>query len=365
MSENKINILQLGRTFNYGGTETVILNLCKELSYEKSIKINLCTSGGELEKELQKYNIKHYKIGDIDNKNIKNIFSIIKNIRRIIKNEKINIIHSHHRTLTMLANLSTCFNKDVKVIHTAHYMLNKNKLGFLLGKNIVAVGNSVKKNLIENVKVKPGYIKVIYNGIQVKNEPHTTLLNNISKKGIKIVTSINRLSKEKGVDVLIKCIPDVISKYKNVMFIIIGDGHEREILEKTVMNLGIDKYVRLEGFKNNVLEYIKASDFIVSTSRTEGFPITPLEVFSQKKTMIATDVGGTSEIIKDRYNGIITKSEDIEDISNAIVYLLNNENKKIEFERNAYKTIIEKFTLKKMINDYIEYYKRVAGDLNE
>lgn len=353
-----MKILQLGRSFNFGGTETVILNICKGLYNDEEFQVFVCSSGGSLEEELKKINIKHFEINDISCKSIKNLIKIIKRINSIVKSENIDIIHSHHRTLTILANITKIVNPNIKVIHTAHYMTQKNYLGRLLGKNIIAVGEKVKENLIINSKINPTYIKVIYNGIKINENIKSNVFEDEINKGIKVITSINRLSFEKGVDIFIDAIPNIVKLYgENIKVYIIGDGEERERLEKQTNSLNINKYVEFLGFKKNILEYIKSSDLIISTSRTEGLPILPLETFTQRKTIVATNVGGTSEIVLDNFNGILIN--DNSKISEKIVDLLLDIEYKTRLEENAFETVKSKFNLTKMIEEYKTYYRKL------
>lgn len=357
---NKKRVLQLGKNFNYGGTETVILNLCNGFYDDKNIDIILCTSGGELEAKLNNKNIKHIKINDISEKSFSNFLSIFKTIRKVVKNEKIDIIHSHHRLLTIIANFVT-LGMRTKVIHTAHYMSKENRLGFLLGKNIIAVGENVKWNLIEKSKVNKEKISVIYNGIDLIKFKKNNIINYKDSNKINIL-SINRLSYEKGVDVLLYSIAIVVKEIKNIKVTIIGDGKERDKLKKIAEELNICDYIEFIGFKNNVLEYINQCDFVVSTSRTEGLPITPLEVFSQSKAIVATNVGGVKEVIEDGVNGVLVTNENYTEIADAIILLIKNNNLREKLGKNGYKTVHEKFSKEVMVNKYKEYYINIMRE---
>ena len=87
--------------------------------------------------------------------------------------------------------------------------------------------------------------------------------------------------------------------------------------------------------------------------------MTPIETFAVQKTIIATNVDGTPEIVKNNYNGILVRPRNSKDISKAILKLYNNNNLLKNLEMNAYKTYSENFDIKKFRNNYLEYYKRV------
>ena len=139
------NILFLVRTMGLGGTENVVLQLC-EILCDKVKKIVVCSSGGVHEEKLKTLGISHYTIPDIASKKTKDMLKIYLAIRTIIKNEKITIIHSHHRMAAFYAQLAA--PKEVVKIANAHNTFNdKRKLTKFAYHNtkIVAVGEWLKE----------------------------------------------------------------------------------------------------------------------------------------------------------------------------------------------------------------------------
>ena len=178
-----------------------------------------------------------------------------------------------------------------------------------------------------------------------------------------MVANIGRLSEQKGMEYFIKSIPDVIKKHKNITFIIVGDGELKEDLQKMAHELGIEKNIVFLGYRNDILNVIDQIDLVVLSSLWEGLPLTPIETFMQKKTIIATDVDGTPEIVKNYYNGILVKKQNSDQISESIIKLYEDSELRKKMEINAYKTYLEKFTVDKFIKRYREYYDAIIkGD---
>ena len=98
-------------------------------------------------------------------------------------------------------------------------------------------------------------------------------------------------------------------------------------------------------------------DLIVLSSLWEGLPLTPIEAFSVKKTVIATAVDGTVEIVKNNQNGITVKSKDSISLGNAIIKLLKNNELREQYEENAFKTYEKEFSFKALINNYRSFYE--------
>lgn len=357
--ENK-NILYFTRTMGIGGTEKVVMQLCRYFN-NKFNKIIVCSNGGIHEDELQKLGIKHYKIDDIEDKNPIIIFKTLISLYKIIKNENIDIVHTHHR---MAAFYSEILNKlmNFKFIHTAHNTFHNKKTLTKFALNnaeIIAVGEKVKENLLELYELDTDQINVIYNGIE-KYTGEISVVPEIKKfkdEGYFIVGNIGRLSKQKGMEYYIKAIPESIKKYQKIKFYIIGDGEDKLELIKLAKNLGIENNVIFLGYRNDVINIIKQLDLIVLSSLWEGLPLTPIEVFSEGKTIIATDVDGTSEIVKDNFNGILIEPKDSDIISEKIIKLYKDCKLKNNLENNALETYTEKYAIDIFNNNYQRYYQ--------
>ena len=156
-----MNILFLYTQLGVGGAQKVIIDLVNNLD-EKNFKITLACDGGSRLFKINN-NIKVTNIKFLNKSPIGIINSIVR-LYKIVKEENIDIIHSHHRYTTALANLIFIFNKNIKVIHTEHNVFPDKNFINLRGKNIIAVSNVVKDNLIKN-RVKEKNIKLIYNAI--------------------------------------------------------------------------------------------------------------------------------------------------------------------------------------------------------
>ena len=98
-------------------------------------------------------------------------------------------------------------------------------------------------------------------------------------------------------------------------------------------------------------------------SLTEGFPLTPMEAFANCKTVIATDVGGTTEIVENMQNGILVKSKDEDALCDAMLKLYNDKVLLMKLDENALKTYNEKFSYDTFKENIIRFYfdKKIGG----
>ena len=355
-----MNILHLSRTMGQGGAEKVIYQLCSgtEDIFENII---IMSCGGAYVKKLNNSKIKHYQIPDMDKKNPIIMGITLLKILYIIKKENIDIVHSHHRMASLYSRMIGIVLPKVKQVYTAHNIFyDKKKLtAFSLKKSqIIAVGSDVKTNLIDVFNVNSKSIHTIYNSISLPDifgEGNRELAE-FKEQGYQLIGNIGRISEQKGMEYFVQAIRNVKKEFPKVKGIVVGDGEDRKVLEALILSLGIEKDLILLGYQDNILEIIKQLDLVVLSSLWEGFPLTPIETFSVGKTIIATDINGTNEIVEHGYNGLLVPVKDINKLSDAITKLCIDNKYKAFLERNAKNTYNENFSYEKFLRDYKKMY---------
>jgi glycosyltransferase involved in cell wall biosynthesis len=176
-------------------------------------------------------------------------------------------------------------------------------------------------------------------------------LNQNSKLEIQnlIIGTIANFYSAKGLEYLIQAVN--LTKDNNLKFILIGDGQEREKLEKAIKKYNLENKFFLVGAIPEAYKYLKAFDIFVLPSVKEGFPWTILEAMAAGVPVVATRVGAMPEIIQENKTGILIEPKNPQQIADAITKLLNNENLRKGLAEQGRKTVIEKFNLDKMIKE--------------
>ncbi|MCI8497897.1 MAG: glycosyltransferase [Bacilli bacterium] len=354
-----MKILHISRTMGQGGAEKVVYQICKEAHGDVMV---VASTGGAHVEELEKNGIKHFVIPDIDSKSpivILKTFSILK---KVIKEEKIDIVHSHHRMAAFYSRVLNIFNRRFKRVYTAHNVFN-NKRGLLRyalkGSRIVAVGNGVKNNLTGFYGIEDDRVDVIYNSVERPEKIDTPNDQFIRDKKDKIfVATVGRISEQKGMDVFASALSSIIEKDKKVYGVIIGDGEDREKLEQQVANLGIQDNIIFLGFRKDIFALIKAMDFVVLSSRWEGFPLTPIETFSVGKTIIVSNIEGNNEIV-DGSNGLLFEKDNVEELKDKIEELCYDLEKRRSLEKKALESFSQKYSYEVFIENYQKLYKNL------
>ena len=344
-----------------GGTENVILQLC-EIMQPLVNKVVVCSCGGVNIGKLQKAGIRHYKIDDIENKSITTLATVSKKLLQIVNKEDITIIHTHHRMAAFYVSLLRLYKKCYFVCTAHNTFTNKKFLTRYAYQhaNIVACGEKVKENLLDYFKLRnDDHLTVIHNAVKPFNGPviEDDLIRNLHEEGYYIVGNIGRLSEQKGIEYYIRAIPNVIGKYPKTYFLIIGDGEDKEKLKELASSLDLEDNVSFLGYRTDIQNLMSQIDMMVLSSLWEGLPLTPIEAFSVGKTIIATGVDGTVEVVENGRNGILISPQRSDQISEKIVWAIEHPDEIRQMEISAKETFNSEFSFETFSHKYVDYYK--------
>lgn len=368
MGLKKQNVLLFSRTMGQGGAEMVILQLCRILVPYVN-KVVVCSSGGVNVNALEKMGVKHYYIPDIEKKSVLRVIQNIRILNQIIVREKITVIHAHHRMAAFYAKLVN-LRWHLYLINTVHNVFDNRK--FLTkfsykGTAVIACGQNVKRNLVHFFDLNFKQVTVIHNAVAPFNNRIIALpqLVKLRADGYLLVGNVGRLSEQKGMSYFIEALPQVKRVISKVKFVIIGDGeeHDRLIAQANRLNVGDD--VLFLGYQANIRSIEKQLDFIVLSSLWEGLPLTPIEAFSVKKTVIGTNIGGTNEVICNGHDGLLVPPEDSNALAEKIIYLSQNPRIRNELEQNAKQTFEANYNIKVFQDSIICYYQRVLVSVDK
>jgi glycosyltransferase len=359
MELKKENILFIVRTMGLGGTENVVLQLCEILS-EKVNKIVVCSSGGVHEKKLQEMGIKHYLIPDIASKNPMDMLKSCRSIKSIIDKEQITIVHSHHRMAAFYAEFAAP-KKVVKVANAHNTFTDKKKLTQLAYRNtkVIAVGETVKKNLTEYFEIPKKQICIIHNAVKPfdGNVVPIKVLYQEHTKGNVLIGNIGRLSEQKGMSYFIEAAEITAKTHPEARFIIVGEGEEKEQLHAQVKAKGLQDKVLFLGYRNDIQNVMSQLDFVVLSSLWEGLPLTPIEAYSVGKTVIGTAVDGTPEIIRDGVDGYLVEQRNPVQLAEKMNELIENPETRKNMGIQAMKRYRNEFSFEKLSERYIAFYE--------
>ena len=172
---------------------------------------------------------------------------------------------------------------------------------------------------------------------------------------------MGRFVHKKGFDILIKAFKQVADKKRDIDLIIAGTGEEWQTCAHLVNELGLKERIKLPGFveRKEAIKLYNGCEFFVLPSRREPFGITNLEAMAAGKAIIAADVDGVPEIIKNGENGILFKPENINLLAKNILWLLESCEKREDMGREGKLLVEKRYDWQSIADGYIKIYETV------
>jgi len=233
---------------------------------------------------------------------------------------------------------------------------------------IVAVSRSVKQHLIA---LEPGAeekVRVICNGIELPAYRTSESALDVLRKSWNLpadhllIGAVGRISKEKGLDYLIKAVPFVLKHHPSTRFVILGEGPEEMHLKQMCRELDVTETVIFAGFQKHVRDALRLVDIFVMPSLAEGMPLALLEAMSMEKPIVAAAVGGVLEILSHNETGLLISPADSEELTRAIVSLIENPEERKRLGHNARELVVKSFTSERMVGEYVDVLRSMLGN---
>ncbi len=367
---------------NFGGAQRYVYELAREAKHRGHDTAVLLGGRGILTEKLDSRDIRSIEIPgfgrDVDLfKDAPRLWFIMKSVWH----EKPDVFHINSAKMggagiftTRMLNLYALFAGHphrIEVIFTAHgWEFNGPRpewqkilikffvwLTILFSHKVICVSEKTKADVVSWPFVKKK-CAVIHNGIaSFELLPREEARQALGIKGETFVTgTISELRLIKGPDILLRAWKDFRRENEGAL-VVIGDGEERDKLHALTRALNIQDSVYFLGFMDNARKFLKAFDVFVLASRSEALPYAPLEAGLASLPVIATEVGGVPEIIKDLETGALVQPEYPEEIC----HVLQNFSKDPELMRtlgaNLKKFVEEEYSLKQMFDKTFALYK--------
>ena len=356
-----MNILQILPELNVGGVETGTLDLAKCLVAQGHRSV-VVSSGGDLVSQLQSEGSKHYLL-PVHKKNLFTAYRCIGKLVGIIRKEKIDIVHARSRVPAWIAFFA-CRQTEAHFLTTCHgyYSIHLFSKVMGWGKMTIAISEVVGRHMVQDFAVPAENIRVIARSVDLEkfNLPREPKKD----KAFKVVM-IGRITPLKGHPYFLRAMARVIHQMPLLKVQIIGDAPPKKQAYKDELilltkRLGISKQVEFMGKRRDIPELLSKADCLVlSTTTQEAFGRVIIEAQAAGVPVVATRVGGVSEIIEHEKTGILVLPKDIEAMSAAVLRILNNPDFSAGLVSAAKKKIEDRYTLARMVDATIAVYKEL------
>lgn len=301
---------------------------------------------------------------------------ISKQIIEAIRVHSIDILHTHDFR-SDLFGLWCAKRTGIPVISTCHGWIANNtkgkiytnidKLALRYFNRIITVSEYMRKQLIgtgfisDKIEVVPNAL--VIEDYQVNKHDHAFRHELGINSDTLLIGNIGRLSEEKGQDIFLYAAHELLKKYDNLHFALIGIGSQEESLRALVSELGIQDRISFCGYRSDMLSIYNSLDLVVQSSYTEGMPNVILESLLMETPVVATDVGGTGEIVEHMKSGLLIKSAALDELVWAIEDFMNNSAKHKMMAIVGQTYVKNNFNHASRVNHITEIYEDLMADL--
>jgi len=232
------------------------------------------------------------------------------------------------------------------------------KLAAKKANKILAISQGLYNLLIEGIKIPQKKVELVSLGLPVflPEKGKTGETHRFSSPQLLIV---GRLVPVKQQHLVIQLLPALKQLFPGIVLVLLGDGESRPAIETQVKNLQVEQSVKILGFKEEINDYIKASDILLVPSAAEGFGMVILEGWRMHKPVIAFDVPAPNEIIENGKDGFLVPPFNTVELLNCIKVLLTDTAKAMEMGKRGFEKLQKQYSLEVMVNKTVKAYEEV------
>lgn len=235
-------------------------------------------------------------------------------LRAFVRRERIELIHAHESAPALVAWMAT-IGMPIPILVTYHGSEPERVAAFawiarLAARRVITTCQRCAEDLRRVGGVSATSVQVTALGIEPAPQIDATTRQRIRARllcdgGRLLVVTVARLARQKGIDVLVEAARRIAARDASIRFAVVGDGPLRDDVERWIAEAGVGALLTLVGHSDRPHDYLAASDLFVLPSRWEALPIAIVEAFQHGLPVVATDAGGTRELVDDAVGAIV------------------------------------------------------------
>jgi len=369
----RIKVLHMIAHLHTGGTERQLAQLVKYMNEGDEFLPIVCTfRDGEIRKDIEDAGVRVViipKRGRIDP-------GLIFRLVRFLKAESPQVLNTWLFTANTWGRIAGIL-AHIPVIVGAERRAQFGKRGFFSRKinkilthitDIMAVNaHSIKDYLVNIEGINPDKVVVVRNWFDFEKFDEALRRANVSQmrkefgigEGDIVVCTVARLAEQKDHATLLKAARIVLDRESRVKFLLVGDGPLREELEALRKSLHLENGVIFAGRREDIPEILAACDIVALSSIREGLPNALIEGMAAGKPIVATNIDGNVELVKDGENGFIVPPKEPQLFAEALLKLVQDEGLRGRMGQAARKFVEENFDRQKAIERLLEVYREL------
>lgn len=333
-------LLWLIDSLTVGGAEALVIPFAKA-ARQRGVELTVCArtsiGGNPLEKELRSLGV------DVENLGARNLrdAAAMRRLSRLVRDLQPDVIHSHltyaaiwgaavsrwHR-VPLIASLHVPPSSDQGVKGSIRQRLMVTLLNRIAAR-VIVVSDALGKEWVRETRLSGSKITVIHNGIDVERRSDQERASIRDELGISedafMIATVAVLRRGKGLETLIQAAKRVVEACGACVFVVVGEGPMSGKWKKLAEEIGVAEHIRWTGYRRDVPSILAAADLFVLPTLADAFPTVLLEAFAAGLPVVASDVGGVSEIVDEGRTGMLVPPGDANSLAARIDMALNDQ----------------------------------------
>lgn len=379
----RLRVAVLATVVDFGGIERVLLTLLRHMEKDVELWPLLYTRGGGQPNPFLESLVASgvsYQAIHVDTSRWKYL-NPLRNVRETLAHlraGRFDLVHTHGYRADLLGFIAAR-RLAIPIVSTCHGFISidrhlslYNRLDVFLLRyfnRVIAVSERMRRDLVEK-GVDAGKIEVIANAIQVGSEADREASRRTTRARMGIGEEefvfgfVGRLSEEKGLRYLLEAFSQCKRGEGRWRLVLVGDGPQREALERTVHDLGLLAKVAFAGFQSDTAPWYYALDAFVLPSLTEGTPMVVLEAMAHGVPVIATSVGGLPALVASGENGILVRPGQPSELLRAMQSIAGDRELGKRLCGNAAEAVRRDYGVDEWIRKVSQVYRRAQSPVN-
>ncbi len=366
-------LCQLALSLNVGGAEVLVSRLAELARKRFRVVVACLDESGPLGEELRNAGHSVVVLGRRPGVDL----ACSHRFARLCRDQGVRLVHAHQYAPFFYAAVARLRLPRMPILFTEHgrelpdwrrpKRVAANRLLLRRRDRIVAVGEHVRRALIDNEGLPPKRIEIVYNGVPTRSGLRDERIRREVRGQLGLAPStvaiaqVARLDPIKDHATALRAMARLRAAGADAQWIAVGAGPERTRLEALAATLDLRGRVRFLGERRDVERLLQAFDVALLTSRSEGTPLTLLEAMAASLPCVATDVGGTPEVVVPGETGLLSRAGDDEALAARLQTLVRSPDLRARMGRRGRRRVEAHFDADVMEHGYLERYREMLA----
>jgi glycosyltransferase involved in cell wall biosynthesis len=303
----------------------------------------------------------------------RNLFGF-RYLLQLMKRERFDVVHTHTSVGGLYGRLAGTLRGVGTRLWTVHgYSSHPGQpwglRGLLRGversldritDHYVAISRAMRDQGVAAGIFEPAKVSVIANGLDLEPYPFVPARDDAQRSGNAMISAIARFEPQKGVEYLIRAMPEVLRQCPGVRLRVAGDGPQRAFLEELTRKLGLGETVVFLGWRSDVQQVLAESDLCCMPSVWEGFGLVLVEAMAVGRPVVASAVDGIPEVVQDGVTGCLVPPRDPGALAQALVALIKDPGRLRVMGKASRQRAERHFDHRRMLDNYAALYERLT-----